>query len=80
MSAANTPKQQIETAEPGQASATRVAGREVVSPPAKTIQVERIRISERQRSSVAAAIRPAVPRPVRQRDNAVTAPLLPAFT
>ncbi len=57
MSAANTPTQQIETAEPSQASSTRVAGREVVSPPAKTIQVERIRISERQRSSVAAAIR-----------------------
>ncbi len=36
---------------------TRVVGRRVVSAPGRTIQIERVQISEQQRSSVSFALR-----------------------
>jgi hypothetical protein len=38
-------------------SSTHVTGRKVVSEPLRVIQVERVRVSDEQRSSVASAIR-----------------------
>jgi hypothetical protein len=38
-------------------SSTRVEERNIISAPAKTIQVERVRVSDLQRSSVASAFR-----------------------
>jgi hypothetical protein len=39
------------------AGTARVEGRDIVSAPSRTIQVERVRVSELQRSSVASAFR-----------------------
>jgi hypothetical protein len=39
------------------AASTRVEERNIISAPAKTIQVERVRVSDLQRSSVASAFR-----------------------
>jgi hypothetical protein len=40
-----------------ESSSTRVEGRNIVSAPARAIQVERLRVSDSQRSSVASAFR-----------------------
>jgi hypothetical protein len=50
---AGTKNSQIGT----QQSSTRVTSRNVVSAPTKTIQVEQVRVSEKQSSSVTSAIR-----------------------
>jgi hypothetical protein len=47
--------QSAETVEPSGNS--RVEGRDIVSAPARTIQVERVRVSDLQRSSMASAFR-----------------------
>ncbi len=44
-------------ATPDQSSSTRVADRRIVSEPNRVIQVERVCVSQEQRSSVATAIR-----------------------
>ena len=46
-----------QSAESSSQLSPRVTGRTVVSEPSRTIQVERVRVSDEQKSSVASAIR-----------------------